>query len=139
MDSRDPWASGTNHAAVLSAVASPSAQHRPGAQLTAPSMISEWQDKHRKFVVTVMPAKPLTESWTGKELQNNRRRGRRRREASASFIFRLQLIKGEAQRPGVVDALNGSIPPSLVTAPKGTRERIVVTPLLNLGPRFPCL
>ena len=31
----------------------------------------------------------------------------------------------------MVDALNGSLPPSLVTAPKGTRERIVVTPLLN--------
>ena len=56
-------------------------------------MISEWQDKHRKFVVMVIPAKLLTESWTGKELQNNRRRGRSRREASGSFIFRLQLIR----------------------------------------------
>ena len=68
LDSRDPRAPGTNDATVLSAVASPSAQHRPGAQLTAPSTISEWQGKDRKFVVTVIPAKPLTKSRTGKEL-----------------------------------------------------------------------
>lgn len=62
---------GIRFLAVLSAGASPSAQHRPGAQLVAPSMISKWKDKHRKFVVMVVPAKSLTESWSGKELQNN--------------------------------------------------------------------
>lgn len=46
--------------AVLFAVVSPSTQHRPGIQLIAPSMISKWKDKHRKSVVTVVPAKSIT-------------------------------------------------------------------------------
>lgn len=75
---------------MFSAVASSSAQCRPGAWLIAPSTISKQKDKHRKFAVVAVPAKSLIESWSGKEPQNNGRRGRRGREASGSFMFRLQ-------------------------------------------------
>lgn len=60
---------GVRYLAVLSAIALPSAQKRPGTQLFAPSVISKWKDKHRKFVVTDVPAKSVTELWAGKGLQ----------------------------------------------------------------------
>lgn len=126
LGSRDTWASGNHYLAVLPAVVSPSAQHRPGAQSIALSMTSKW-----KLVVMVVPAKSLTESWSGKELQNSRRRGKRRREASGSFSFRLQLIRQKGREKTEGGRSTRWKPPSFVTAPNGTRERTVASPLPN--------
>lgn len=124
---------------MLFAIASPGAQHRPGVQLTAPSMISKWKDKHRKFVVTVVPAKSLTESWAGKEIQNNKRRGRRGREASGSFIFRLQLIRQRGKEKAEEKHLMETSTVCDFLTVQGKKLWLRHFRLGGLGPQFQCL
>lgn len=93
--------------------------------LTAPSMISKWKDKHRKFVVMVPPAKSLTESWSGKELQNNAREGLWwvGGEASGSFIFKLQLIRQRGKEKARGDKSTEWKPPWFGSTPRARTPR----------------
>lgn len=58
--------------AELGVTALPGAQHSARAQLIGSLTIPKRRHKHRKFVVTMIPAKAFVESWPGKALQNNR-------------------------------------------------------------------
>jgi hypothetical protein len=67
-------------------------------------MISKQEDEHRKFVVTVVPAKFLTDFWSEKKTANNRKVG----EGSIWFFYFQTAINettGKGQREG--EALNG--------------------------------